>query len=45
MDMQLTTLMDVYNCLKGAGGEEIILPDNVMEGAGKCIRKMVELGG
>lgn len=44
-DMRLTTLCDVYNCLRGCGGEEILLPQDVMEGAGRCIRKMVELGG
>lgn len=45
MDMKLTTLMDVYHCLKGSGGEEIRLSDEIMEGAGRCIRRMVELGG
>ena len=45
MDMKLTTLMDVYHCLKGNGGEEIRLSDEIMEGAGRCIRRMVELGG
>lgn len=45
MDMKVTTLMDIYQCLKGCGGEEIVLPEHVMEGAGRCIRRMVELGG
>ncbi len=45
MNMKITTLMDVYNCLKGRGGEEIHLPQNVLEGAGRCINRMVELGG
>ena len=45
MNMKVTTLMDIYNCLKGRGGEEIFLPQNVMEGAGRCIHRMVELGG
>ena len=45
MNMKITTLMDVYNCLKGRGGEEIKLSQNVMDGAGRCIRRMVELGG
>lgn len=45
MDMKATTLMDIYQCLKGCGGEEIVLPEHVMEGAGRCIRRMVELGG
>ena len=44
MNMKITTLMDIYNCLKGRGGEEIQLPENVIEGAGRCIRRMVELG-
>lgn len=34
MNMKITTLMDIYNCLKGTGGEVIELPENVMEGAG-----------
>ena len=38
-------LMDIYNCLKGTGGEVIELPENVMEGASSCINRMVELGG
>lgn len=42
MDMKVTTLMDVYNCLRGTAGEEIELSPEVMEGAGRCIRKMVE---
>ena len=45
MNMKVTTLMDIYNCLKGQGGEEILLPENIMEGAGRCIHRMVELGG
>lgn len=44
-DMQLTTLMDIYHCLKGDGGEEILLPENVMKKAGLCIRRMIQLGG
>ena len=44
MDMKVTTLMDIYNCLKGQGGEEILLSQDVMDGAEKCIRRMVELG-
>ena len=43
-DMRVTTLMDIYHCLKGDGGEEIILPEEVMEGARRCITRMVELG-
>ena len=42
---KLTTLMDIYHCLQGSGGEEITLPQDVMQGAGRCIRRMVALGG
>ena len=45
MNMKLTTLMDIYHCLQGSGGEEITLPQDVMQGAGRCICRMVELGG
>lgn len=44
-DMRATTLIDVLRCLQGKGGEEISLPDDVMKGAGHCIRQMVVLGG
>lgn len=44
MNMKVTTLMDIYNVLKGVGGEEIELSPEVMEGASKCINKMIELG-
>lgn len=44
MDMKVTTLMDIYNCLRGEGGEEIELSSEVMNGAERCIRRMVELG-
>ncbi len=44
-NMQATTLMDVYHVLMGTGGEEILLPEHVMEGAARCINKMIELGG
>lgn len=43
--MKATTLMDVYGCLMGTAGEVIELPEDVMEGASLCIRKMIELGG
>ena len=45
MNMKLTTLMDIYHCLQGSDGEEITLPQDVMQGAGRCIRRMVALGG
>ena len=40
-DMRLTTLMEVYNCIMGDGGEEIILPDDIMKKARICIDKML----
>lgn len=45
MNMKLTTLPDIYRCLLGTGGEQITLPAEIMAGAGRCIRRMVELGG
>ena len=45
MNMKLTTLPDIYRCLLGTGGEQITLPADIMAGAGRCIRRMVELGG
>lgn len=44
-NMKLTTLMDVYNCVKGVGGEEIKLDENVRIKAKKCIDTMLTLGG
>lgn len=44
MNMKVTTLMDVYNTLVGEDGEEIFLDQNVIDGAKKCIDKMIELG-
>ncbi len=42
-DMRLTTITDVYNTVCGNGGDEIILDDDVMQKAVKCINKMLEL--
>ncbi|MDD6763693.1 MAG: quinolinate synthase NadA [Clostridiales bacterium] len=42
-NMKLTTLMDVYNCVKGNGGEEIIMDDNTIAEARKCIDEMIRL--
>ncbi|MCC8168023.1 MAG: quinolinate synthase NadA [Clostridiales bacterium] len=44
-NMKLTTLMDVYNCVCGTGGEEIVLEDEVLVKAGHCIEQMLVLGG
>lgn len=43
-DMKLTTIMDVYNTVKGDGGEEITMSEETMQKAVKCINKMIELG-
>jgi len=41
-DMRLTTLVDVYHCVKGDGGEEITLPDETMKKARLCIDAMLK---
>ncbi len=43
-DMKVTTLVDVFNCLKGEGGEEIVMDGNLVASAVKCINAMLELG-
>lgn len=43
-NMKLTTLGDVYQCVKGTGGEEIKLDDEVRIKAKRCIDTMLELG-
>lgn len=43
-NMKATTLADVYDCVKGIGGEEIVLDANVMEKAKKCLDTMLTLG-
>ncbi len=43
-NMAVTTLADVYNCLRGEGGEEIVLPEDVRAGAKRCIDEMLRLG-
>lgn len=43
-NMSATSLIDVYNCVKGAGGEEIILPNDEIIEARKCIDEMLRLG-
>lgn len=40
-DMRLTTLVDVYNCVKGNGGEEINLPGETIKKARVCIDAML----
>lgn len=43
-DMKLTTITDVYNTVIGNGGEEIILSEDTINKAVRCINKMIELG-
>ena len=42
-DMRLTTLMDVYLCLKGEGGDEIIMSEEMRLKAKKSIDSMLSL--
>lgn len=44
-NMKLTTLNDVYRCVNGTGGEEIVLPEQTRLGALRSINRMLELGG
>ena len=44
-EMKKGTLMDLYHCLKGTGGEEISLSEEVITGARRCIDEMIRLGG
>lgn len=43
-NMKLTTIVDVLNSVKGIGGEEIELDEDVRLSAKRCIDKMIELG-
>ena len=43
-NMQATTLVDVYNAVKGVGGEEIIMRDELIASSRKCIDEMLRLG-
>lgn len=42
-NMRLTTLMDVYNCVRGMGGEDIELDADTIRDAKKCIDEMIRL--
>lgn len=42
-NMRLTTLVDVLNCCKGAGGEEIVLDSDTISAAKRCIDEMIRL--
>ena len=43
-NMKATTLADVLKCVSLTGGEEIILPEEVMTGARRCLDTMLTLG-
>ena len=43
-DMRLTTLSDVLHAVKGIGGEEILLADDVLNEARVCIDRMIAMG-
>ena len=43
-NMRVTTLVDVLNCVQGISGEEMIMDDEMINQARRCIDKMIELG-
>lgn len=43
-NMKVTTLADVLHCLQGVDGEEIQMPEDVMQKAKVCIEEMLRLG-
>lgn len=43
-DMKLTSLVDVYNCLNGDGGEVLKMDEQTITDARRCIDRMIELG-
>lgn len=43
-NMRVTTLVDVLNCVQGISGEEMIMDDEMIKQARRCIDKMIELG-
>jgi quinolinate synthase len=44
-NMRTTTLVDLYNCVCGKAGEEILLDKKTITDAKKCIDEMIRLGG
>ena len=42
--MKSTTLVDLYNCVAGNGGEEILLDGDTITKARRCIDEMIRLG-
>lgn len=43
-NMKATTLFDLYNCVRGRAGEEILLDECTIKDAKKCIDEMIRLG-
>ena len=43
-NMKITTLPDLYDCLCGTGGEEIVLEEETVKKAKGCIDEMLRLG-
>ncbi len=43
-DMKAITLVDLYNTIQGNGGEEILLDEQTIKDAKRCIDKMLQLG-
>ncbi|MDD4772722.1 MAG: quinolinate synthase NadA [Eubacteriales bacterium] len=43
-DMKRTTLVDVYRCVSGLGGEEIVLDEEIIAGARRSLDKMIGQG-
>ena len=43
-NMSATTLMDVYRTVKGIGGEEIVMSDELITSSRKCMDEMLRLG-
>ena len=44
-NMRLTTLGDVYDCVCGRGGKEIVMDDKLIADARHCIDEMLAYGG
>lgn len=44
-NMKTTTLYDIYDCIVGEGGEQIVMSEDLIKEAVKPIEKMIALGG
>lgn len=43
-NMKATSLIDVFHAVSGVGGEEILLDDETIQKARRCIDRMIDLG-